>query len=160
MATTPNYGFPAPEQADSPDVPRDILALAAAVDTALKAEATSRIGGDNSLSAAITAVKGTGWVAGKTIMDLYTKVPSARIWYRTATVDPNSSGDATLTHGAGFVPSHWMVTVYSSSGANPHVSVTVDTRVNTANQLGLNLWDVKNNRAWTSPIGIAYVLRD
>lgn len=35
MGATPNYGFPFPELADTPDVPRDMGALAGAVDAAL-----------------------------------------------------------------------------------------------------------------------------
>jgi len=160
MAQSPIFHFPAPDGDDSPDVPRDILALANAVDASLATEQSTRFNNDNALGNRITAVQGAGWDATKTIMDLYTKVPANRVKVSAVNVTSNSAGDATITHNAGWVPSVFLITPYSSSSSNPHVNVTVDTRVLTATQIGVNLWNVKADAPYNASIGLSFYLRD
>lgn len=158
---TDNYSFPSPAPTASPDVPHDIWVLAKAVDTALKNVDNLRITDTGGIKTTLGQMQGTGWkpTDGKNIMDIYTKIPGGKIKYAKAAVDCNSAGDGTLNHQAGFIPTHWIMTPYSTGGVNLHVTIVVDARVNTTQNLGINCWDVKNNRAFSGTIGVSYTVR-
>jgi hypothetical protein len=112
MGTTTNRNYPTPEYADAADVPAAMKALADALDVDV---------------AALLAT-----VAG---------MPNpANVKYGNALLKVSGSqGEATLTHGANFVPTHVLLTPRSGSRA---LALTVDTDGATAQTVRVRAYNV------------------
>jgi hypothetical protein len=166
MGQTPDYNLPYPELSDSPDVPRDMGALALAVENAIKGVVGTLRGSGAfrtlaELTADLNAIKGAGWKGGQTIADLYTKVPTARTVYSSVAVTPASTGKAVIVHNAGFVPSHYQLTCGISSGTVRNLVAMVDNAyAPTTTRFGITVFNSDTGLPWTTSVRVYYTIRD
>jgi hypothetical protein len=115
MGTTPNRQYPLPEYADAADVPSAMKSLGDGVD------------------------KDVADLYAK-IADLTAKIPSNKVKYGNSTLEvKGSAGEAILTHAAGYVPTHVLLTPRSGTRA---IALTVDTDGATTQNVRVRAYNV------------------
>lgn len=74
-------------------------------------------------------------------------------------VTGNANGDATVHHGANFVPTHILLTVSVSSANSYHVNCMVDGATINASSFGVNLYDIARARPFSLNARIYWEVR-
>lgn len=156
MPTTPNYALPYPTLSDTPDVPRDIGALANRVDTVLLAVR-------DGLRAADTVIDQRLDAHTAAIADLEARVPDHKTAIGRDSTTANANGRALVDHNSGFVPSVIVCTVMENvGGSDPvnNVCAMVNLDIINKNQFGVTMYNVRTGHPYTSAVNISYFMRD
>ena len=156
MPTTPNYALPYPTLSDTPDVPRDIQALASKVDTAILATKNAFQAADTNIDKRLDAI-----VAD--IADLEVRVPDHKTAIGKDSCTANANGRALVDHNSGFVPSVIVATVMENVGSSDpvnNVCCMVNLDIINKNQFGVTMYNVRTGHPYTSAVNISYFMRD
>jgi hypothetical protein len=140
-ATDP-YKLPYPLPGDPPSGAEQMRALAEATDDAIKAV-------DDVTKANAAA-----------IVDIRSKIPTAKAKWGAFTGTPNASGRLTIPHAAGWVPVVIVLTAGVTTSVTRGVGVTYDKDTITSTALVAMLWNLDTGAPWTGSVTVSYILRD
>jgi hypothetical protein len=160
---TTNYSWPLPAPTDPPDVPGDMANLANAIDATLFGIASSVLGSISSLNDSVDDIN-------LAIVDIYSKIPTAKVKWGSVNVDFNASGHGTLVHSAGWTPSVGVFTPDTGGETMVVINMRHDLTP-TASSVFLKGWFLNGtedpagsglykSRVYTGLTSIKYILRD